>query len=577
MEEVTGVAAVLDALLAKAGGGASTNGPNAGVVWVEEGCEGIELPHPPKVLPRSELVRRLEARTAPLAALCVTKVDAPLLNVLRARAPSLVVVTGSVSQESVAALDELARAGALAWLGPFATLRLRLPHAKETRGYVAFAPSRGDLEGLRRALPDPRLTLCPVPTWLPRWLAHPSLAACSAVGLAPASILDAGWSRWIKGRPAGDVVVPLGMPDVPTDRPRHPDIAVAAAGHALERWTGPVFPSPRVLGLVATASDSAASREPAPHALDLWKQAKRALPLTASAVGMEAPRADLPLEAPTAAFLAQRVMLRIEQAITIAERRLPKATALDEEPLKRALEVLAASTDTLTEHESKVVLRGFGIGITRQAVASSASAAANFGDQLGYPVVVKALAPGLRRRSELGAIVLDLPNAAAVRRAYAQVVSAIEQGAPTTTLDGVIVAEQVPPGTELHVGVLRRHDGGCALFGRLLAGLGGLASLAGVAAGEAVLHPFSTDEPLRDEDALLFAQAILGRLPVPALRRATDPDVEGLALLARRLASVVSETGDRVRLIELCPARHTERGWVALDARIVQRPHLEGL
>jgi hypothetical protein len=564
VEEFAGLTASLDALLAKAGSAAS---PNAWPVWVEDGCEGVELLHPPKPMARPELLRKLEARPASLAALIVSKVDAPLLAILRARPPGLLVVTGALSPESTEALESLAGSTALRWLGPFASLVARAPQARESRGYVAFAPSRGELEGLRRALPQPRLALSPVPAWLPEWLEHPPLAACVAVGYAPATTLGPAWSRWIKRRPPGDVVVPLGLPKVALDRPRHADLAVVAGGHALERWTGPVFPSPRVLGIVATAADAGAARDPAPHALDLWAQARRALPLTASALGMEAPRPDLPLEAPTAAFLAQRVMLRVEHAAAVAARALPPLSAPDDEPVKRAREVLAASAETLTEHESKVVLRGFGIGITRQAVASSASAAAGFGDQLGYPVVVKALAPGLRRRAEIGAIVLDLANAAAVRRAFAQVVAAVAQGAPTTTLDGVIVAEHVAPGTELHIGVVRRHDGGCAIFGRLLDGF---------AAVEPVLCPFAADDPLREEDALLFAHAILGRLPVPALRRATDPDVEGLADLARRLARLVIETGDRVRLVELCPARHTERGWIALDARITQRPHLQG-
>jgi len=568
VEELAGVidvAQALDALLVKVGGSAS---PNAWPVWSEEGCDGVDLPYPPRPLPRAELLRKLEGRSSPLSDLILSRVDAPVLAALRRSSPILLVVTGPVSPESTQALDRLQADGVLAWLGPFASLQLRGPSPRDARAYVAFAPSRGELEGLRRALPEPRLAMSPVPAWLPRWLANPTLTRCVTVGYAPPESLGAEWSRWIKGRPPGDVVVPLGVPQVTTDKPRHPDLAAAAAGHALERWTGPVFPSPRVLGLLATGSDASPTRDPSPHALALWAQARRALPLTAAAVGMEAPRHGLSLEAPTAAFLAQRVMLRIAHAAALVQRPLPPLAPLDEDPTKRALEVLAASADTLTEHESKVVLRGFGIAITRQAVASSASAPASFADQIGYTVVLKALAPGLRRRAELGALQLDLFNAAAVRRAYAQVVAAVEQGAPTTTLDGVIVAEQLPAGVELHVGAIRLHDGGAALFGRILEGLADVGP---------ILHPFAENDPLRDEDALLFAHGILARLPVPALRRATDPDLLGLADLARRLARLMLRTKDRLRLVELCPARHMERGWVALDARIVQRPHLEGL
>jgi hypothetical protein len=68
-------------------------------------------------------------------------------------------------------------------------------------------------------------------------------------------------------------------------------------------------------------------------------------------------------------------------------------------------------------------------------------------------------------------------------------------------------------------------------------------------------------------------------LPVPALRRGTDPDVRALAELFVRLFELWHRFGPRLRHVELNPVRLVggERGYVILDARILQAAHLEGL
>ncbi|MCA9648725.1 MAG: acetate--CoA ligase family protein, partial [Myxococcales bacterium] len=389
-----------------------------------------------------------------------------------------------------------------------------------------------------------------------------------AAGYVPAPVLDETWARWAVARGKDHVLVPLGVPAPPVDEPAHPDLAPALAAHALERWTGPVFPSPRVIasvlkGLRGTVIPGQAE----PPDPGIWQQARRALPMTGAIVGMERARDDLATDHATAAFLAQRALLRVDAARAGLRPPFDPPPPPDEEGMERAEQVLASAGEVLSDHESKVVLRGFGIEVTRQAVATSASGAAGFADRIGFPVALKALSPDLRRRSEIGALQLSLPTAAAVRRAYAAVVDAMERHAPTARLDGVLVAEMVDAGLDLHIGAVRLPDGGTALFGR---------SVGQLAPVEPVLVPC----PLTPEDARLHAHAILGRMPVPALRRATDPSVADLATLLLRLHAVVERFGERLELVELRPVRlledRSERGYVVLDARIVQAPHLHG-
>ena len=449
---------------------------------------------------------------------------------------------------------------------------------------IACATAPAELAALLAALSDRpgdlssgpvRLAASPTPAWWPAWLADPALAGCTAVGFVPATALHPGWVRWAATQtPAAHVLVPEGLAAARVDLPRDPSLAAAVAAHALERWTGPVFPDPHVLALLAGARPEPTDATAAERAT--WAQACRALPLLAAAPGMTTPQLSPSVGA--AAFLAQRALLRRARTVALAGEPDLAAPALDDAALARAEEVLKSAGQVLSEHESKVVLRGFGVEITRQAVASSASGAAQFAEQIGYPVVLKALSPDLRRKQDVGAVVLGLTTAAAVRRAYAMILQSVEHHAPTARLDGVLVAEQAPDGLEIECGAVRLADDQLALYGRPL----GLPHNA---------EPILALSPLTARDARLLADAILARVPAPALRRASDPGVPELAALFLRLDALLrhfepapdlssgpAQPGRLVSL-ELGPIRliGPPRGYLTLDARIVQRAHLEGL
>lgn len=499
--------------------------------------------------------------------LLLHRVTMTTVRALRSQPVALVVLTADAEASRFDAIAAVP--GVTAILGPQARLRRGEGQA------ILCAAEAGELEGLWRALGGARLGISPTPGWWWQLLERRAARRFPAAGYVPAAVLDEGWARWAAHRGPDVVLVPLGVPMPPVDEPADPEraasLAAAVAAHALERWTGPVFPSPRVVASVLKGlRGGGAPGEAAPPDPGIWQQARRALPMTGALVGMEQARPDLATDVATAAFLAQRALLRVDAARVALEVDF-EAPAIDDDDdgVARSGEVLASAGVVLTDHESKVVLRGFGIEVTRQAVASSASGAAGFADRIGYPVALKALSPDLRRRSEIGALQLELSTAAAVRRAYATIVDAVEKHAPTARLDGVLVAEMVEAGLDLHCGAIRLSDGGTALFGR-------------VTDTPAPVEPVLAPCPVSRDDALLLAHAILGRMPVPALRRATDPDPRALATLLLRLDALVRSFGERLELVELRPVRllsanaEGERGYVTLDARIVQVPHLQG-
>src|SRR5690606_8783466 len=342
--------------------------------------------------------------------------DPGLLRTLRDRPPPLLVLIGPAEPELVDELRSLGR-GRTRLLGPDAALRLGPEADQRGATPIACAAHVGELAQLERALGPTRLALAPTPSWLPGWLGDPRLAGHDVVGYVPAEALALAWIDWIEQlgpRELRQLLVPLGVPSVDLDRPLGPGLESATVAHTLERLTGPSYPAPQVLALLhegvrrhldarPPGSEVAAARPSERHrhdpaALALWGQARRALPRLGELVGMQRPDPDLSLRIPTAAFLAQRGLLRIRASERLLATRLEPLAAVDPELLERAETVLEGAAEVLSDQESKVVLRGHGIEVTRQAFANSASGAASFADKIGYPVALKALSPELRRK-----------------------------------------------------------------------------------------------------------------------------------------------------------------------------------
>ncbi|MFI8201249.1 GNAT family N-acetyltransferase [Streptomyces sp. NPDC085937] len=75
---------------------------------------------------------------------------------------------------------------------------------------------------------------------------------------------------------------------------------------------------------------------------------------------------------------------------------------------------------TLTTHATCELLASYGIHVHRALPASTPDAATEAARTLGYPVALKATAPHLRHRADLGGVRLDLADEEQLRRAYGE-------------------------------------------------------------------------------------------------------------------------------------------------------------
>jgi len=114
----------------------------------------------------------------------------------------------------------------------------------------------------------------------------------------------------------------------------------------------------------------------------------------------------------------------------------------------------------LSEYESKKLLAEYGLPVTREYLAGSATEAGEMAERLGFPVVLKACSPELLHKSEGDWVKLDLHRAEEVAQAYSRVT-----GRPDFS-GHILIQEMVSGNRELILGLLRDPQfGPCVMLG----------------------------------------------------------------------------------------------------------------
>jgi acyl-CoA synthetase (NDP forming) len=201
------------------------------------------------------------------------------------------------------------------------------------------------------------------------------------------------------------------------------------------------------------------------------------------------------------------------------------------------------------------VLRAAGIPFADAEFVAPAEAPAA-AERLGFPLVAKAVAPGVLHKSDVGGVVLGLRSAADVARATETLADRMR--AIGTSLEGVMLQREVAGGIEALVGVTTDPT-----FGPLLVcGLGGV--LVELLRDVSFHLTPVTDVDARDMlDRLKAARLLDGYRGMPAGDRAALIDV---ILRVSALVEVVPE----LRELDLNPVKVLTpgNGAVVVDARL---------
>lgn len=227
-------------------------------------------------------------------------------------------------------------------------------------------------------------------------------------------------------------------------------------------------------------------------------------------------------------------------------------------------EIIAAARKedrtSLTELESKQILKEVGINTTEIGLARSKEEAVAHSQELGFPVVLKIVSPDILHKTDVGGVKLSLNNEEDVGNAYDEIISAIKKHQPSAKIHGVSVQPMARPATEVIIGMSKDPQFGPVL----MFGLGGILV--------EILKDISFRiVPLTGRDANEMIREIKG---YPVLEGYRGQEPANIAVLEQMLLKVSEfvESRHEIKELDINPIFAYSDSALAIDARVILEP-----
>ncbi|WP_426568411.1 GNAT family N-acetyltransferase [Streptomyces canus] len=358
-----------------------------------------------------------------------------------------------------------------------------------------------------------------------------------------------------------DAIVVTAIPAIGEASPGDAELAEALRSAAATGPAKPVLVVHVELGGLAEALSAAASTAP------------RARAATTDAAAPQAGPGSTPVtEAPEGAHLipaypaAERAVRALAEAVKYAQWRreaadpgkVPECEDIDERGAARLIDGLLARGQGLTlgTDETCELLGRYGISVRRAIPAPSPDEAVQAAAALGYPVALKATAPHLRHRADLGGVRLDLADEEQLRRSYDELTELF--GTPQEVRP--VVQAMAPRGVDTVVRAVIDPAAGAVLS----FGLAGAASqLLGDMAHRLV--------PVTDRDAASLVRSIRTAPLLFGWRGSTPVDTPALEELLLRVSRLVDDHPEVVA-VTLEPVVVAPHGLSVLGASVRLAP-----
>lgn len=217
-------------------------------------------------------------------------------------------------------------------------------------------------------------------------------------------------------------------------------------------------------------------------------------------------------------------------------------------------------TRWLPEPEALALLSGYALPVIAHRLATTPDEAARAARELGCPVAMKAVAPEIVHKSDVGGVHLHVGTPEGAAAAFTAIRDRVARHAPRATIRGILVARMASPGTEVIVGMVRDPQFGPAV----MVGLGGVfvELYKDVAFRLPPLSPAEARSMLGDLKAAPLLTGYRGQAP---------RDLDALATCACTVARIAAEHPE-IQEIDLNPVIAHERGCTIVDAKIRMGP-----
>jgi len=253
---------------------------------------------------------------------------------------------------------------------------------------------------------------------------------------------------------------------------------------------------------------------------------------------------------------AARAMVNIVRYHQITTRDKGSVTTfsdVDAGPARRIIDdAVSNGTKLLAAEKVYSILEAYGISVPEWRMTDGVDGAVEAADTIGYPVVLKADAPSVIHKSDMGGVALNLADADAVRNAAKDMQSRISDADL-----GFFVQKYIPGGLETIMGAKAEEGLGHAV----MFGLGGIYV-------EILKDVVFRLTPVASAEAREMVTSIRGAALLHGVRGQKGVDRDALVELIQRLSQLLTDLPE-IQELDLNPVLAFEEGSIVVDARIL--------
>ncbi len=214
----------------------------------------------------------------------------------------------------------------------------------------------------------------------------------------------------------------------------------------------------------------------------------------------------------------------------------------------------------LMEHESKDLISHYDIPVGKYKLAKNESEAIEFGNEIGYPLVIKLMSPDIVHKTEAGIIKLNIHDEEELKRAYNEVLLNAKKYNPNAVIVGINIQKMMNNGVvEIIIGGMRDVNFGPVL----MCGLGGIF----VEIFKDVSYRVC---PITEKEALKMIKSIKAFPLLDGYRGAPKADLNSIVNIIMKCCRLMMENPD-IENFDLNPVIVFKKGEgaVVVDARII--------
>jgi acyl-CoA synthetase (NDP forming) len=213
----------------------------------------------------------------------------------------------------------------------------------------------------------------------------------------------------------------------------------------------------------------------------------------------------------------------------------------------------------LSEHESKALLKEYGIMVPEEIVISDIEEVPKAAAKLGYPLVMKIDSPDIPHKTDMGGVKLGIAGEEDALAAFREILENARVYKPQARVRGILMQQMLPKGTEMILGINRDPQ-----FGPMvLVGLGGIYT---EVFRDAALYP----APLNKKEAMEMIQSLKAYKILKGYRGSHPLDVEALADMVVKVGDLAVEHCEEIKELDMNPVFLYEKDAYAADALIVK-------